>query len=218
MSAWRVALGRWRDPGHVRSVRGQLELLGWVLLGAAVLAVALVPLRSSFFEGFVREKPPAADEGLRLVVDRFMRGEAPPDSLLADQGWRDRLYRLLASESNVEAVSSAISLLRSRDQDHTVRSLHRTLVVGSSVQRLWAATAWNRIAIEFEDPIEPAGEAGEASGSGEQSVGATAVLPPVTRTEILGWLRSARQRAARRGENDLASSLDEAIDLWSLAR
>lgn len=60
----------------IRSIRGQLTLLGVTYVGALVLALAALATRSLFFEPYIREKFPPLPGELDHLVERVADGTA----------------------------------------------------------------------------------------------------------------------------------------------
>jgi hypothetical protein len=67
----------------LRSVQGQLSLMGVIYLGGIVLAIAALVTRSRFFEPHVREKYAAIPEQLRDVVRKRAAGEIETPALVS---------------------------------------------------------------------------------------------------------------------------------------
>jgi hypothetical protein len=65
----------------LRSIHGQLILLGGTFLGAIVLAVAALCLRSVLFEPYIREKFPPLPESLETILDDVAKGRRDSDAL-----------------------------------------------------------------------------------------------------------------------------------------
>lgn len=65
----------------LRSIPGQLSLLGITFLGAIALAVVAILSRDILFEPYVREKYPAADAETRRFLEDLIEGEARIESL-----------------------------------------------------------------------------------------------------------------------------------------
>ena len=81
----------------LRSIEGQLALLAMIYLGAALLALAALALRTVLFEPYIREKylPPPTD--LKTVLAELAQGSVPMEEF---EKTVERLARLQAKSEN----------------------------------------------------------------------------------------------------------------------
>ena len=88
---------------RLRSVRGQLALIGVTFLGAIVFAVVLAAHRG-FFEGLVREKYPPPGATVRALAGRLESGEE------GDYTWEVNIERYYRDEGGVEEENAPLQL------------------------------------------------------------------------------------------------------------
>lgn len=86
----------------LRSVEGQLVLLGLIYLGAAVLAVGALALRGVLFERWVQEKYPPLPAELKTVLEDVAQGRGTAEEFVKTI---DRLAR--QQGGTVQPVSAA---------------------------------------------------------------------------------------------------------------
>jgi hypothetical protein len=132
---------------YIRSVHGQLTLLGGTFLGAVALAVAALCVRGAFFERYVREKYPPA-EGLEggLTAEQ---AEAQVRRVDEKPATLDRVYGAWIEDPGLDPEGRlARGLLAARGSEVLGR-LRRTLTVGSPAQR-GRALAWLALVTEEE--------------------------------------------------------------------
>jgi hypothetical protein len=173
---------------YLRSVPGQLTLLGGVFVGAVVLAAAALVLRGRFFEPFVREKYPPL-EGRPLEVARSLAGkEGDPqqrtkweNELLETSRGPDAVYGGLIESQDLDREHRLARWLLGRGRQDLLGRLRRTLTVGNEEQRAGALALLEQFADE----------------EGQQ--------------EAVDLVRRARERARRRGEAALVEKADGAL-------
>lgn len=123
----------------MRSTRGQVSLFAATFAGAIVLAVASVAVRSVFFERFVRENYPVADERLMKTVAEIARIGAPPNAgNQFTEEELDQIYGAWISDSIADPDGRAAGYLFAVYGRQLLDKIRVTFVAGSNVQKLRA--------------------------------------------------------------------------------
>jgi hypothetical protein len=161
VNGWRVWL---------RSVRGQLTLLGATFVGAVALAVAIVCLRGPVFERYVREKYPAAgtwaqDAARELTAPETsaerledIRAAAVERTRLARETRKvapdlEELYGLWVSDPDLDPHDLLAVRLTRFVPDWVLGRLQRTLAAGNPEQR-GRALRWLRAVAGLEETAD----------------------------------------------------------------
>jgi hypothetical protein len=166
----------------LRSVRGQLTLLGGAYLGAVALAVTALCLRSAVFERLVGETYRATPPRLAAVLRAVAAGEAGDEQLQALEGEEpDLLYEAWMADAGLDPRGRLARRLLSLHGPPMLERARRTLGVGTPAQRGRA--------------LELLAWAGQAE----------------LRPEVVRLARYALERARRRGEDDLARRATELL-------
>jgi hypothetical protein len=123
----------------IRSVRGQLALLGAAYTGAVVLAVAALCLRSLVFERHIGEKHVPLSAELDALRQDLAAGDAGPERWRRlTESERDALYGAWIDAPERDPEKKLARLLLSREDPGTLGRIRQTLVVGKYEQRLHA--------------------------------------------------------------------------------
>jgi hypothetical protein len=164
---------------RLRSVRGQLELLGVVFAGAAVIAVIILFLRESVFEYYAREKYPQpegdAKTAIKALVDvlvdpactkeqiddagKKLAEKAQPQQQAGQQpkaDYRDleAIYGAWMLDDNLDPGGNLAKRLTRLQPDWVFRRIRVTLVAGSPAQQARALTWLRFVASEFPDRVD----------------------------------------------------------------
>jgi hypothetical protein len=168
----------------LRSVPGQLTLLGVTYVGAVVLAVAALCLRSLLFEPYIRETYQTA-ERLGPLVRAVARGDATREQLQQlDRENAGLLYDAWLSDAELDPQGRLARRLFADHGPSIMERLRRTLVVGNAAQR---ARALQMLGFLAEPSLRP---------------------------EALELVRYARQKAERRGETELERQAAALLARW----
>jgi hypothetical protein len=174
----------------LRTVRGQLALLGVIFAGAAALAVVILCLRGALFERYAREKYPPlegyAEEAGRVLaapessaeqvaevgkrLEERMKPTATPNGPRSGPGSRelDGLYGAWVADETLDPAGHLARRLTRLQPDWVFRRLRVTLVAGSPPQQS-RALAWLRlVASEAEFADRAAELAAYAARKGER--------------------------------------------------
>lgn len=191
MRPWRV---------YLRSVQGQLLLLGVAFAGAAVLAIIPRFFRDRIFEYYCREgyppmdgaaekavqvlnRPGATNEQIVEVIDELRKRKGTVGPSVEYPGL-ERVYGSWIEDAGTRESGLVARRLTGSDRswlrEWTLNRLRTTLVTGNVEQRE-AAVEWIEAALGDEE------------------------LKDETRAELRVLLEHARARALRRGEAGLAS-------------
>jgi hypothetical protein len=176
---------------YLRSVHGQLALLGATFVAAAVLAVTAILLRDWFFERYVKEKYPSVGDLTRELAEGAAAGrlDAEDDSKLAtmaagSQGL-DELYGLWIEEGDLDPAGRLARRLLELNGAGMLSRVRRTLAAGDPRQR---ARALDLLTLVSADGNRP---------------------------EALELARYARRRASDRKETDLVRRADAVLEQLS---
>jgi len=132
----------------VRSVRGQLALLAITFLGAIILAVAALCLRSVFFEAYVREKHAPLPAHLKKYLDDTAAGKAVASAEKLGQTEIGLLYGAWFDDAASDPEDRLARCLISADGRYILGQLRRTLVAGNLTQRTRAVRLLTLITVE----------------------------------------------------------------------
>jgi hypothetical protein len=158
----------------LRSVPGQLALLGGAYLGAVVLAVVALCLRGVFFERFIGETYRAAPEDLTAALRAAAAGEATPEQLRRLEEDPNLLYDVWMANADLDPQGRLARRLLARHGRLTLERVRRTLALGTAAQR---GRALDLLALADEAELRP---------------------------EVVQLCRYELRRARRRGEEGLA--------------
>jgi hypothetical protein len=123
----------------VRSVWGQLVLLGLTYTGAGALAVVALCVRGYFFEYHARERYPETSPSIRAMIDQGAHATGAADELgPLGAAERDATYGAWISEPESDPKGRAALRLLWSNPDELIRKLRITCVVGNFQQRLRA--------------------------------------------------------------------------------
>jgi hypothetical protein len=172
----------------IRSVSGQLTLLGGTFVGAVVLAVTALLLRDRLFEPYIKEKYPPL-EGRLLEVARELAGadlkekdrEKLEEEVRKTATGIDAVYGGLILSRDLDRQGRLAQWLIRRDRADLLGRLRRTLTVGNEEQRGGALRLLGRFA------------------DGKDS------------EEVVELAHQARERARRRGEAALVEEADSVL-------
>jgi hypothetical protein len=193
---------------RLRSVRGQLELLGVVFAGAVVIAVIILFLRESVFEYYAREKYPQPEENAKAAIKALVDVLVDPASTkeqIDDVGkkleekvpspqnagqpqkkpdYRDleAIYGTWMLDDALDPGGNLAKRLTRMQPDWVFRRIRVTLVAGSTAQQTRALTWLRFVASEFPDRVD----------------------------ELATY---ARRKAERRGDVDLRQQADAVLAL-----
>jgi hypothetical protein len=171
----------------IRSIRGQLALLGVTYIGAAGLAVVALIFRTSFFEYHVRERYPEPSARILAMIERGGRASASDDA--------DALERLSASELDAAygawisdpaadpTGQTAVRVLWG-NPDALIRRLRMTAVAGNLEQR-------------------------------RRALALLSYAKPEARDEAIALCRFLAERARRRGEWALVDEANHVLGRFS---
>jgi hypothetical protein len=127
-----------------RTTRGQAWIIAATYVGACALAIVMVSLRSTWFNGTVVEKFPDAErtpavDGWRQLARDVGAGRQPPESLspLSDTALIS-VYGVLLDESESDPDGRLLSAFRDQRPQSLLARLRRTLAAGNRSQRLRA--------------------------------------------------------------------------------
>jgi hypothetical protein len=123
----------------IRSIWGQLALLGVTYAGAVALAVLALCLRGSFFEYHVRERYPEASPRIRAMIEQAARASEDAgtrEPLTGEE--REVVYGAWISDPAVDPMGHAALRLLWTDPDEMISRLRITFVVGNLAQRMRA--------------------------------------------------------------------------------
>lgn len=128
---------RWKE--YLRSTQGQVSLFAATFAGAIVLAVVSVAVRSVFFERFVREDYPIADDRLINLVTETTRIGAPPNAgNHFTEEELDQIYGAWISDSIADPDGRVADYLFAVYGRQLLDRIRVTFVAGSNVQKLRA--------------------------------------------------------------------------------
>jgi hypothetical protein len=171
--------------GYLRSVQGQLAVLGATFAGAVVLAGAAVLLRDRLFEPFAREKYPPLEGRPREVAQELAgraieqkQKEKLQKELQETPRAVEALYGELIAGGDLDGERRLARWLMGAHRKYLLGRLRRTLVVGDAEQRAGALRLLEVLA------------GGERDGEVAELVG------------------RAREQARRRGEAALVEQAD----------
>jgi hypothetical protein len=127
------------NPLWLRSVRGQLTLLGLAYAGAVALAIAALCTRSIFFERFIGESYKTASEELAVLLQAAAEGNADQHQLarLKDAN-PDVLYEAWMGDDRLDRDGKLARYLFSVHGEVILDRARRTLALGTVAQRLRA--------------------------------------------------------------------------------
>lgn len=132
----------------MRTLRGQFCLIGALYLGALVLAVVAICLRTVFFEGFVREKYAEATERstdlLKEVADRGRCQELSKKEL-------ENLYGAILRENQPDERRPIVRTLFDTQGEFLLERIRRTLAAGNPEQRRTALTLLEECPLDLRD-------------------------------------------------------------------
>lgn len=154
----------------LRTVRGQLTLLGITFLGAAVLAVIIVCLREAVFERYIRETYPPAGTWAQEVARDLADPATPPQRLEAIRAAvveranaaresrkpapdLEELYGLWQLNPDVDPGGLMAARLTRFVPDWAIDRLKRTLAAGNPDQR-GGALRWLRAIADQEETAD----------------------------------------------------------------
>jgi hypothetical protein len=162
----------------IRSIRGQLVLLGLTYTGAVALAVLALCFRSRFFEYHIRESYPEPSARVLEMVEQAARasGNATAPERLSNEE-SAAVYGAWISDPAVDPTGQSALRLFWTNPDDTIRRLRITLVTGNVAQRMRALELLRFAKPEVHD-------------------------------EAIVLCRYLAERARRRGEWDLAEKAD----------
>jgi hypothetical protein len=167
---------------YLRSIRGQLTLLGVTYLGAVALAVVALCLRNWFFESTVREKYAPVPQSLQSLARDVAEGKGGKEQLeKLSLPEVDLLYGYWIDQPELDAEGRLIQCLLSSHGPLILSRVRRTLVCGNPQQRARAADILS-------------------------------LPPEALRPEAIRLLQFARVRAQRRGEQTLARQASAVLD------
>jgi hypothetical protein len=189
---------------YLRSVRGQLALLGLTFAGALGLAAAALCLRDRLFERWARESYPPLDGNVKDAAlelagmgwDGWRGITYLKDKLDEAPSGAEAVYGALIEDSELDPdgwLTGAIFFLRA---DYLLERMKRTLVAGDAAQRAGVLRVL-----------------GQAYGKLQPSLASR----KVTFEQSLELVRFARRRAARRGEEALVRQADTVLEQLSPA-
>ena len=122
----------------IRSIRGQLTLLGLTYLGAVGLAVVALFFRTSFFEFHVRERYPEPSARMLAMIERGGRTSAAEDAETVERlstEEREAVYGAWISDPAIDPTGQVAVRVLWRNPDEIMRRLRITAVVGNLAQR-----------------------------------------------------------------------------------
>jgi hypothetical protein len=162
----------------LRSARGQLTLLGIAYLGAVVLAVVALCLRSVLFERLVGESYRKPPDRLAVLLRTVAAEDATPEQLQQlkeeDPGL---LYEAWLGDAGLDPQGRLARRLLSLHGEGMLERVRRTLALGTVAQRTRAV---DLLAFAQRDELRP---------------------------EVVRLCHHELRRAQRRGEDDLAGRL-----------
>jgi hypothetical protein len=124
------------DRDFLRSIRGQLGLLGLAYAGAVALAVVALCLRAWFFESYARERYPEASASLRAMIERAARGAPDRGTAepLSPQEF-DAVYGAWIGDPALDPEGHAARRLLWSNREPLLRRLRITAAAGNLSQR-----------------------------------------------------------------------------------
>jgi hypothetical protein len=120
----------------IRSIRGQLALLGLTYAGAVALAVVALFFRTGFFEYHVRESYPEPSSRILETIEEAARASgvaAAPERL--NELERTTVYGAWINDPAIDPTGRAALRLLWTNPDDTIRRLRITFVTGNLAQR-----------------------------------------------------------------------------------
>ena len=167
----------------LRTVRGQLSLLAAAYVGALVLALAALCLRSLFFERFVHDKFAPVPERLQTLAADLAAGRGDPGQLRALSSEDVNLiYGAWLDQPDLDPAGRLARDLLTADGARILERVRRTLVAGNPAQRARAVELLGLVDV--------------------------AELKP----EVCFLCDYAARKAQRRGEAELAGQADAVLD------
>jgi hypothetical protein len=206
---------RWRR--FLRSVQGQLTLLGVTFVGAVGLAILTIALRPVLFESYIREKYPAADVSVIQLARAIIAGQAGDREVLA---LIDDFAEQLASQEQAKGAGPLKGSKKERIERNRPKA---TAEVASTLYGYWMqhgeddpGDALLRSLLRTARPetlycLKRTLAVGDAEQR-SRAVHAASVAAAIDPGEVRGLLEYARDRAARRGEASLAEQAQEVLD------
>jgi hypothetical protein len=123
----------------IRSIRGQLSLLGLTYTGAVALAVLALCFRSRFFEYHARESYPEPSARIVEMIEQAARAPVLAQaSERHSEEERAAVYGAWMSDRAVDPTGQAALRLFWTNPDDTIRRLRITFVTGNLAQRMRA--------------------------------------------------------------------------------
>jgi hypothetical protein len=171
----------------VRSIQGQLALLGLTFVGAVGLAVVALIFRSSFFEYHVHERYPEASARILAMIEGAARASGALEAeSLEPLGTEEReaAYGAWISDPAADPMGRAAVRVLWTNPDALIRRLRITFVAGNLAQR--------RRALEL-----------------------LSYATPEARDGAIALGRFVAERARRRGEWDLVEQANHVLERFS---
>ena len=117
---------------RLRRPKGQVQLMGATLIGAAVFA-AVLATQQGWIESFIHEKPKTPSAATERLVQEIDAGE----EVILDVADLEHLYDFWLVSETV-AGGQVVEALSTTDADWFRERAERTLVVGDGAQRIRA--------------------------------------------------------------------------------
>ncbi|PQO27242.1 hypothetical protein [Blastopirellula marina] len=165
----------------LRSAQFQVSLMAGAIIGAVVLAIAAILVREIFFEKYVREPFVPVHPSVSQRAEALLITPLPAATTPLTADEVDGLYTIWIQNQEFDPQGELAAQLFVVDSEHTFERCCRTLVIGNYEQRSRALRLLSYANLT-EHPVE-----------------------------VRRLVTYARQKSARRSENDLVTKADELL-------
>lgn len=165
----------------LRSAQFQVSLMGGAIVGAIVLAIAALLVREIFFEKYVREPFAEIPPSVSQRAESLLITPLPAATTPLAADEVDSLYAIWIQNQEFDPQGQLAAQLFAVDSEHTLERCCRTLVVGNFEQRTRALRL-----LSYANLTEHS-------------------------SEVRQLVTYARQKSARRNENNLVTKADELL-------
>ncbi len=165
----------------LRSAQFQVSLMAGAIAGAIGLAIVAILVREIFFEKYVRETFAPIPENVSQRAETLLVSPLPETTTPVATNEIDHLYAVWIQNEDFDPNGQLASQLFAADSEHTFERCCRTLVVGNHDHRIRALRLLSYANLT-EHP-----------------------------TDVRRLVTYARQKSARRSENDLVTKADELL-------